>query len=99
MLVVAPSSVWSLPVRGAWIEISLSEWQALDAAASLPVRGAWIEIHPPYLAGSSFLRSLPVRGAWIEMFRSLSRGLDSQSLPVRGAWIEIPYFVSEVVST
>ena len=33
----------SLPVRGAWIEIFLSEWQALDAA-SLPVRGAWIEI-------------------------------------------------------
>ena len=35
--------IWSLPVRGAWIEM-------LDAAenegenASLPVRGAWIEI-------------------------------------------------------
>ena len=36
-------AVLSLPVRGAWIEISAEE--AVEAAVvSLPVRGAWIEI-------------------------------------------------------
>ena len=30
------SKVPSLPVRGAWIEIFLSEWQALDAAGRSP---------------------------------------------------------------
>ena len=33
----------SLPVRGAWIEITHEQF-AVDWIASLPVRGAWIEI-------------------------------------------------------
>ena len=33
----------SLPVRGAWIEISNTGATA-DSVTSLPVRGAWIEI-------------------------------------------------------
>ena len=59
----------SLPVRGAWIEISARRNPAADAG-SLPVRGAWIEILLP----DGFLRpraSLPVRGAWIEISSSL----------------------------
>ena len=55
----------SLPVRGAWIEIS---WISVHLAqkSSLPVRGAWIEISWIFvhLAQKS---SLPVRGAWIEI--------------------------------
>ena len=34
---------WSLPVRGAWIEMGTSGIAA-EVGASLPVRGAWIEI-------------------------------------------------------
>ena len=35
---------WSLPVRGAWIEMSSSACACSGSIASLPVRGAWIEI-------------------------------------------------------
>ena len=34
---------WSLPVRGAWIEIAFAE-SANVSVMSLPVRGAWIEM-------------------------------------------------------
>ena len=34
----------SLPVRGAWIEMSSVGGAITAGAASLPVRGAWIEI-------------------------------------------------------
>ena len=34
----------SLPVRGAWIEISEGSMQVRNTAESLPVRGAWIEM-------------------------------------------------------
>ena len=34
----------SLPVRGAWIEISLMVILPVARTSSLPVRGAWIEI-------------------------------------------------------
>ena len=35
---------WSLPVRGAWIEIAKASDSIDKLASSLPVRGAWIEI-------------------------------------------------------
>ncbi len=57
----------SLPVRGAWIEISC-RYRLILHRQSLPVRGAWIEI----LCKRVFrgvLWSLPVRGAWIEICR------------------------------
>ena len=56
---------WSLPVRGAWIEMSAAILN-LRSTWSLPVRGAWIEIKDLY---DFFCKtvSLPVRGAWIEM--------------------------------
>ena len=57
--------VVSLPVRGAWIEIS-TQPDASPTMPSLPVRGAWIEMR--YAAIEPFVpRSLPVRGAWIEI--------------------------------
>ena len=37
---------WSLPSRGAWIEIYYADVVLSSAAASLPSRGAWIEIRP-----------------------------------------------------
>ena len=37
------AEIWSLPVRGAWIEIGL--WlYSISVLESLPVRGAWIEM-------------------------------------------------------
>ena len=56
----------SLPSRGAWIEMLLSQlW--IELFASLPSRGAWIEICI-YSDCLSISRSLPSRGAWIEIF-------------------------------
>ena len=79
----------SLPVLGAWIEIS---------GQTVP-RGSCLRRSPcgerglKYLGGNPFTlrrKSLPVRGAWIEIrfFDLFFRPLPS-SLPVRGAWIEI----------
>ena len=60
------AKIASLPVRGAWIEISCRDYARLDLGTSLPVRGAWIEILR-YTTLSCTTSSLPVRGAWIEM--------------------------------
>ena len=55
----------SLPVRGAWIEISVHA-NSPRLQKSLPVRGAWIEIKMMVKNGNEN-GSLPVRGAWIEI--------------------------------
>ena len=58
---------WSLPVRGAWIEMSTYSVDRMTFGMSLPVRGAWIEMawrmKPQHRSAS-----LPVRGAWIEIY-------------------------------
>ena len=59
----------SLPVRGAWIEISIC-CVVVTPMLSLPVRGAWIEIFLSVLQVGIPTRSLPVRGAWIEICSS-----------------------------
>ncbi len=56
----------SLPLRGAWIEISYAKCKNIIKMQSLPLRGAWIEIYEQGNV-SSALVSLPLRGAWIEM--------------------------------
>ena len=91
----------SLPVRGAWIEITLIARIRRLRHSSLPVRGAWIEIVKRCVL-CIYIWSLPVRGAWIEML-SLSRNQPFfLSLPVRGAWIEISslayFFAPHVVA-
>ena len=55
----------SLPVRGAWIEISIAAAFGF-VSSSLPVRGAWIEMRRRDAKEDSRM-SLPVRGAWIEI--------------------------------
>ena len=78
---------WSLPVRGAWIEIRA--FSVLPSPfPSLPVRGAWIEIEFHHTF-TDLQESLPVRGARVEIQVRSSRHRKSTSLPVRGAWIEI----------
>ena len=58
----------SHPVRGAWIEISISVLVIGFILRSHPVRGAWIEIFLDYTCGCfNGIMSHPVRGAWIEI--------------------------------
>ena len=57
----------SLPVRGAWVEISL-RYKPGRLSASLPVRGAWVEMLDIGEVGGENV-SLPVRGAWVEIAR------------------------------
>ena len=60
--ILSPSSssaaIWSLPSRGAWIEISL--WEGHDNnVKSLPSRGAWIEMVWDWLFSACALRRSP----------------------------------------
>ena len=56
----------SLPVRGAWVEIS-GKFGLGAEQQSLPVRGAWVEIFRGGACASPSVGSLPVRGAWVEI--------------------------------
>ena len=56
----------SLPLRGAWIEISVIEIFMM-IPPSLPLRGAWIEIELGTRSTANLAQSLPLRGAWIEI--------------------------------
>ena len=57
---------WSLPVRGAWVEMSLVCFWVYPKT-SLPVRGAWVEIPACIVLLKARNSSLPVRGAWVEI--------------------------------
>ena len=84
-----PAHCVSLPVRGAWVEITTTARCSAFSCASLPVRGAWVEIFLWPFSAFRGVRSLPVRGAWVEMrLHKVGRKPD-WSLPVRGAWVEI----------
>ena len=61
---------WSLPSRGAWIEMLLWVLVAM-AAASLPSRGAWIEIGVCLRPGGQYLVA-PLAGS-VDRNRSASR--------------------------
>ena len=82
-------TLWSRPMRGAWIEIAcLSGYE--EAHMSRPMRGAWIEIH--LLAHwMGILYSRAPCGARGLKFPASFPGADMMSSrPMRGAWIEIP---------
>ena len=75
--------VWSLPARGAWIEINELRRERSERTVSLPARGAWIEI-----TGQSRMdqgrRSLPARGAWIEILYVYRPGANVNVAPRKG---------------
>ena len=75
----------SLPVRGAWIEISPSTYN-YAYIPSLPVRGAWIEITVRAMFEKA-KRSLPVRGAWIEILSANNRD-DCKSVAPRAGSVD-----------
>ena len=74
----------SLPVRGAWIEISSPDWPGRVGPGSLPVRGAWIEITHQRKEGAE-RGSLPVRGAWIEIAKDGKRPVAAAVAPRTGS--------------
>ena len=69
----------SLPVRGAWVEISIQTNTFKGALTSLPVRGAWVEIEFSRNARLQSSRSLPVRGAWVEILGKIILATSSGS--------------------
>ena len=78
----------SLPIRGAWIEISTYEL-ASKIDASLPIRGAWIEIsHIIAIINIAPGRS-PYGERGLKFYETPLKKWRGLSLPIRGAWIEM----------
>ena len=79
----------SLPVRGAWIEIS----QRVHFVGRVTSRSPCGERGLKFVQQTrqaDVVGSLPVRGAWIEILQGKTQlQVAEASLPVRGAWIEI----------
>ena len=61
-----PMWMWSLPVRGAWVEMPMRPAMRDRVAGRSPCgeRGLKSPCEPRIVAG---LMSLPVRGAWVEI--------------------------------
>ena len=79
----------SLPLRGAWIEISGCSAQRHTHGRRSPYgeRGLKSLLS---CSNAPWPESLPLRGAWIEIPNAPSLGnKTATSLPLRGAWIEI----------
>ena len=74
----------SLPVRGAWVEISGFAHKTIFGR-SLPVRGAWVEIGGDDYRRGNRRRSLPVRGAWVEILPETTREKRSTVAPRAGS--------------
>ena len=66
LVLPSPTSCWSRPVRGAWIETEEVKVRCRETGQSRPVRGAWIETCGPRCRCPLVVVSRPVRGAWIE---------------------------------
>ena len=80
---------WSLPPRGAWIEMQWHLAETYDKPRRSPHGERGLKSDCKTLSISAEM-SLPPRGAWIEiLFCDVVTSKLSESLPPRGAWIEI----------
>ena len=79
----------SLPVRGAWVEITICARRKARKSRSLPVRGAWVEIAATVQRSSSGVRRSPCGERGLKLSVARWRSGTPPSLPVRGAWVEI----------
>ena len=79
---------WSLPVRGAWIEMIKHRIVRFVAVRRSPCGERGLKYQWGAVRRTRGV-SLPVRGAWIEIIISERTARRAKSLPVRGAWIEI----------
>ena len=82
------STFWSLPIRGAWIEIPCPRGGGWRHAVAPHPGSVDCNAHTVILLTVE-AASLPIRGAWIEIFHLIGTTLPILSLPIRGAWIEI----------
>ena len=85
----ADAQGWSLPVRGAWIEIGRSARSWRKRCTSLPVRGAWIEMRRKKLLLVRYRGRSPCGERGLKSTKKTLASLLASSLPVRGAWIEM----------
>ena len=85
---VQMDKITSLPVRGAWVEIS-GLAILCTMSMSLPVRGAWVEMLNalPFVIYGTRRSPCGERGLKFSFFRG--QFFPHASLPVRGAWVEI----------
>ena len=90
------SSCPSLPVRGAWIEITKAEYKE-SRDVSLPVRGAWIEICLIFDPNLDTARRSPCGERGLKYHIVDAAELEALSLPVRGAWIEMANATQEAI--
>ena len=79
---------WSLPPRGAWIEIALYRRRSRQGW-SLPPRGAWIEILSDFQILSKVGCRSPHGERGLKLWKTCAPEQTEKSLPPRGAWIEM----------
>ena len=79
----------SLPVRGAWVEITGRMRRAPRNRGSLPVRGAWVEIALSPCNISALKRRSPCGERGLKYYIGILPHCPIMSLPVRGAWVEM----------
>ena len=78
----------SLPIRGAWIEITRTTGRRTRNPSRSPSGERGLKLHDRDM-NAALNMSLPIRGAWIEMPTWDASPTSTRSLPIRGAWIEI----------
>ena len=80
--------MWSLPLRGAWIEILNCNVAIADEMRRSPYGERGLKSSQSKNRRTAS-QSLPLRGAWIEILAGSIHFFGAWSLPLRGAWIEI----------
>ena len=80
---------WSLPVRGAWVEMVGIPADDESDAVSLPVRGAWVEIIFVLLSAETQPGRSPCGERGLKCGDTKMMLTICVSLPVRGAWVEM----------
>ena len=89
----------SLPVQGAWIEMSNSACAIVWHSVSLPVQGAWIEIASSHSGEWRKSCRSPCRERGLKCLEAAAVALPPMSLPVQGAWIEMStMFASQIAA-
>ena len=84
----SPVKLWSLPMRGEWIEILILR-SALHALWSLPMRGEWIEITMDAISLSTPSSLSPCGESGLKSLILYTVISPTVSLPMRGEWIEM----------
>ena len=88
----------SLPVRGAWVEITICARRKARKSRSLPVRGAWVEIAAVRCFPAATVRRSPCGERGLKFQGAVSDGMASGRSPCgeRGLkWLAISEWLEE----